>query len=98
MPRPELTERQFQKQVVELATMLGWESWHHLYSPGTRSGVPDLHLLRERLVVVELKRRGGKTTPAQDLMLGLYRKAGVETYVWRPDDWDEIVAVLRRKV
>ena len=77
--------------------MLGWFWWHHLYSPGTKSGVPDLHLLRERHLVVELKREKGKLSKAQEEVLERYRKAGVETYVWFPHDWDEIVETLRRR-
>lgn len=78
-----LTEEQFQAQVLDLATILGWESFHvrpartaHGWRTATQGtlakGWPDLVLLRvrdRRLLFAELKRDGAKTTPEQDLVL-----------------------------
>jgi hypothetical protein len=93
-----LSEKQFQHQVTELASLLGWAWWHHLHSQGSKPGIPDLHLMRERLVVAELKRDGGKLTKPQEAMLDTYRRAGIEAYVWRPADWSELQDVLTRRV
>ncbi len=99
-----LTERDFQQQIVELARIYGWEDFHVRAGrtrdswrvPGSGSmaaGWPDLVLLhpdRRLLLFVEVKRSGGKTTPAQDRVLGLLGMLddiAAETYVWRPEDW-----------
>lgn len=92
-----MTEREFQRQVVELAQLLGWFWWHHHYSVGTAPGVPDLHLLRERQIVAELKTETGRVSAHQEAMLARYREAGVETYTWRPSDWNTIVDTLTRR-
>jgi hypothetical protein len=104
-----VTEDDFQKQVTDLATVLGWE-WFHarpaMTSKGWRTpvsgslgkGWPDLLLVRQRdggIVAAELKREGAKTTPEQDHVLKMLTTAGVPTYVWMPSDFDEIAQVLR---
>jgi hypothetical protein len=49
-----------------------------------------------RLIVAELKRVGGRLTAAQRGWLdALGQCAGVECYLWCPEDWDAIVTTLR---
>lgn len=69
-------------------------------------GFPDLTLLRPpRLVYVELKRDRGPqgggehdhVNPTEEQLRWLAAFGGVpgiEPYVWRPSDWDEVVRVL----
>jgi len=103
-----MTEREFQSAVVELARLMGWRV-HHTRPALTQrgrwltpiqgdAGFPDLVLCRPpRLIVAELKRVGGKPTPAQRGWLeALQACAGVECYLWTPNDWQEIVCALRR--
>ena len=110
-----MSERDFQQQITDLATVLGWlwchfrpaqtsKGWRTPVSGPLGKGFPDLMMLRERdrrLIFAELKRDGAKTTPDQDFVL---RELGwlasgdgrrVETYVWRPSDFDTIAEVLR---
>ena len=92
-----MTEKQFSQTVVEYARLMGWtvfRTWSSIHSP---YGEPDLRMVRPpRVVLVELKRDDGKVTPKQYEALELYRRCpGVETYLWRPSDWDEIVEVMR---
>jgi hypothetical protein len=50
----------------------------------------------ERLLFAELKREKGKLSAEQEAWLeDLRRVPGVEVYVWRPGDMDEIAQVLR---
>ena len=115
---PALTERDFMRQVTELAELFGWQ-WAHfrpaMTTTGWRTAVsgplgkgwPDLVLVRpnaapRRLAFVELKRDGAKTQPDQDRVLDVLDDlrwssalAGVETYVWRPEDWPQIETILR---
>ena len=101
-----ITEAQWQQQVVDLASILGW-SWGHFRPAKTQRGWrvpvsgplghgwPDLVLVRDdRLVFVELKRSGKiAPSPEQRLVLELLG-AAVEVYVWTPDDMDEVTRVL----
>lgn len=106
---PALTEAEFQTQVIDLAKRLGWMV-NHTYrgrtakgawrTNATAAGFPDLTLLRPstgQLVFLELKRRGGKPTPAQvEWVAGLQAVPGVEAYIAGPDEWDELTDLLAR--
>jgi hypothetical protein len=49
-----------------------------------------------RLVFAELKADRGRTTPDQERWLALLgSRTGVEAYLWRPSDIDDIAALLR---
>ena len=96
LPVPPLKEKQFQAQVVKAARLYGWvalSTWNSKHSP---AGEPDLRLIRPpRVVFAELKTENGRVTPAQrEVMRLLSLCPGVEVYLWRPSDWDEIVKVL----
>lgn len=54
-------------------------------------GFPDLLLVRERVVVVEVKGKGDAVRPEQSVWLSAFRMAGIETYVWTEADWPERV-------
>lgn len=108
MTRPlPLTERDFQRQVVELAHIHGWEDFHvragrtadswRVPGSGTMAaGWPDLVLARDRTVLfVELKADTGKLTPAQERVLAILSKAAT-VHVWRPRDWMQIEFALSR--
>jgi hypothetical protein len=91
-----LTEKQFLAQVRGVAHLYRWETYHPYLSMHSERGWPDLTLIRPpRLLFAELKTDKGKTTPHQDRWLELLRDVpGVETFLWRPADWDAIVEVL----
>ena len=103
-----MNEAELLKAVLDHAKFLGWRVAH--FDPGRgrdgrpftpqrgHVGFPDLILLRPpRLVVAELKSEKGRVDFAQATWLnGFETVAGVEQYVWRPDDWpDGVDAVLR---
>ena len=97
-------EDRFQARVEELATYLGWFTWHLYDATHSKAGLPDLILLRDRVIWAELKatsqltNRVGKLRPVQEVFLDRLRSAGQEVYVWwdDSDDWEEIKAVLSR--
>ena len=103
-----LTERDFQLQVVQMARLFGWETFHvragrtldSWRTPGSGSmaaGWPDLvlvHPVRRRLLFVELKTDTGKLTAHQERVLDLLRLVA-PVHVWRPAMWNEIEATLR---
>lgn len=94
--RPKLSEKAFQAQVVALARLLGWTCYHTHDSRRSTAGFPDLVLVRERVVFVELKSESGRPTAEQSRWLDLLRQAGAQAYLWRPADWPEIEEILRR--
>jgi hypothetical protein len=94
-----LNEAQWQRQVIDLATQLGWAEYHAYLSIRSPRGWPDLSLCRPpRLVLAELKtdRKASVLAPSQqDWIALLERCPGVEVYVWRPSDLDDVVRILR---
>lgn len=107
-PAPELgvSETEFQEQVIDLAHLLGWRvhaeraAWT---AKGYRTpiqgdkGYADLTLVRDRVVFAELKSDTGTLRPDQREWLIALRAAGAEVHVWRPADWPEVEATLRRR-
>src|SRR5208337_926071 len=97
----EPTESQFLAQVLALAKIRGWRTFHQ--RPGmTRKGrwcsavqgdgvgFPDLVLCRgNRVCFAELKTDKGKQTIAQTAWEEALCKAEAEMYVWRPADWKQ---------
>jgi hypothetical protein len=62
------------------------------------SGWPDLTLGHEffgRTICVEVKTQTGVVRPNQKAVLALLPKCGIPSYVWRPEDADEVERVLR---
>lgn len=89
-------ELDFQHAVCRLLDIRGWH-WHHeTDSRRSKRGLPDLIATRDgRLLMIELKSEHGKLRPAQGIWLALLRQVpGIETYLWRPSDWDLIEGVL----
>ena len=90
------SEKDFQQAVRDLAALLGWTVWCTWDSRRSPSGEPDLRMVRPpRVVFAELKTEKGKPT-AMQIVAGtvLTQCPGVEYYLWRPGDWDEIAGVL----
>jgi hypothetical protein len=93
---PKLTEKQFQRQVIQLAAHCGWEPYHTYDSRRSQPGFPDLVLAHPKrgLLFVELKTDTGRLTKDQDRWRLVLLRAGADVRVWRPRDWDEIQATL----
>jgi len=102
-----VTEAAFQQTVIDLAHMLGWKVAH--FRPartekGWRTpvaadgaGFPDLVLVRERVVFMELKSDRGRLSVAQRAWLDDLSAAGVEAYCFYPDEFDAVRDVLGRQ-
>lgn len=91
---PDLAEKQWQAQVVELARTLGWRHYHPLRSKGSPAGWPDLVLCRDRLVFLELKTETGKVSPAQADWIRALHTTGAEIYVARPRHLQHLATLL----
>lgn len=94
-----LRGKALQKAILDLAHRLGWRTAHfpavetvqgwRTAVGGRAKGFPDLVLVRERLIIAEIKGDGDSLKPEQKEWLDAFTKAGVENYVWRPKDWRE---------
>jgi hypothetical protein len=95
-----ISEKKFLQQVIELAKIYHWEYYHTFDSRHSAAGFPDLILIRVedkgRIVVAECKSEKGKVTVFQDKWIKMFRDCGVEAYIWRPSQWDEIVECLKK--
>ncbi len=92
-----ISEKEFQKQVIDLARIYHWDYYHTFYSLKSQRGYPDLILIKPpNLLVVELKANYGKLSVFQEKWLKLFGDCGVETYCWKPDNFDEIVRRLSK--
>lgn len=87
-----VTERAWQDQVLDLAHVLGWQSYHPHRSDHSAAGWPDLALCRPpRLILAELKTESGRLSTAQEIWLTMLSNCdGIEVYVWRPSEFDEV--------
>ena len=94
-----VTEKDFMESVVELARLTGWLCYHTHDARRSEPGFPDLAMTRGgRVVFAELKSDKGKVSPAQrEWLTALASCPGVEVFVWRPADWDEIERTLTLK-
>jgi len=94
-----VTEADLREQVRDLCKLFGWKisfTWKSYHSP---KGFPDLVLCnpgQHRVVFAELKSEKGKLTIEQVEWIDALTHCGQEVYLWRPSDFEEIVAILRQ--
>lgn len=93
-----VSESAFQETVVRVMTVMGWRHYHTHDSRRSSRGFPDLVAVRApRVIFAELKAQDGRVSGDQaGWMAALGHCPGVEAYVWRPGDWDEIIRILGR--
>lgn len=98
-----LSEADWQRRVVDAAAALGCHVFHARPAqirPGQwvtpmagHPGFPDLVIARDGWVICpELKRIGGRVSPAQKRWLDALGSHG---RVWFPNQWDAVLAELR---
>lgn len=102
-----MRESEFQQTVIEMAQVLGWRVVH--FRPartttgwrtpveGDGAGWPDLILVRDRIVFLELKTATGKVTAEQAAWIAAINAAGGMALAVRPKDMPEIERALRRR-
>ena len=106
---PVMTEGEIQALVEQAFRLAGWLVFHTRDSPRSEPGFPDIVAVKAPWVVfAELKASSGKVKaraarstrrelPTQaDWLASLWGCPGVETYVWRPEDWELILQVANR--
>ena len=104
-----MLERDFQKQVTDLAEIYGWQyahfrpavttkGWRTPVSGSLGAGWVDLvlcHPKSGRVLLAELKSDKGKLSPHQSEVIETQRTCGLTVHVWRPSDLDWIAQELR---
>ena len=89
------SEKEFQGRVVAYARERGWLCYHTFDSRRSEGGFPDLVLVRDRVVWVELKADKGKVSLNQGKWLAALARAKQEWHVWKPADWNKVLEVLK---
>lgn len=100
-----MLEREWQKQVIEIAHLFRWKVAHFRPARTNKGwvtpvaadgkGFPDMVLVRDRVIFAELKAVGKYPSPEQRAWRGAIETAGGEYYLWRPDNADDVIATLR---
>jgi hypothetical protein len=107
-PRPAMLEKDLQKGVIDIARLFGWRVAHFRPAWTTKgmrtavaadgAGFPDLVLVRDRVLWIELKVAGRTLSADQADWANALRAAGETFHVWTENDWYDgaIEANLRR--
>jgi hypothetical protein len=92
-----ISETKFQAEIYELAKKFGWLYYHTHRSDKSPSGFPDCIMLRgQRMIVAELKSQEGIVSETQQQWLNAFAAIhGNEVWVWRPDDFSDIVEIMK---
>jgi len=97
-PALTISEEAFQTLIVDLARRFGWLTWHDNDSRRNDPGIPDLLMLRERLIWRELKTQRGRLSAEQAAWGERLLRGGQDWAIWRPSDWEtEIVPTLTKE-
>lgn len=93
-----MTEAHFQTQVEQLAGFYGWNLRYHTHdSRRSNKGWPDLVLCRPpEILFVEIKGAKTRVTVEQREWIAALTACGLETYLWRPADFDALHERLAR--
>lgn len=100
-PYGDVTERDFQQQLVDAARWLGWLCFHTFDSRKSEPGFPDMICVgtganRGRLLAIELKSESGRVSAEQlKWLTGFMDCGGVETHIFRPAQVDQAMALLQ---
>jgi hypothetical protein len=97
LPLEDLTEKEWQAQVVSLAKQMSWKIYHPYRSDRSEPGWPDLCLVRDRFLAIELKTEKGKLSDAQKDWIRALLNAQVEVYVCRPRHLEQLAEVLQAR-
>jgi hypothetical protein len=99
-PAPDVSERDLQQLILDLATVCGWWHFHARDMRRSDTGWPDLILARPRspLLVWEIKSAAGKLSDEQyDWGVVLMQVPGIEYRTIWPADWGHVVETLTRE-
>lgn len=92
-----LSERDWQRTVVELFRVTGWRVWHNTVAWRSDAGWPDLVTVHpiHGIRFLELKSERGRLSASQADWIKHLRAAGQLVYILRPSDWEHAQAIAR---
>ena len=90
-----MTEAELQNAVIDLCKLLKWRWFHPYDSRRSVAGWPDLVLVKDRIIFVELKSEKGRLSPAQRQWRDDIQGAGGEWYLIRPTGLADFAKVLQ---
>jgi hypothetical protein len=103
--RTEVSEREFERAVLDTLRLFGWRFCHFRPARTNRGwrtplsgdpGFPDIVAVRGNHVLwLELKAENGRLGDEQARWLAALGVAGQEVHCFRPSDWDVLEEVLR---
>jgi hypothetical protein len=104
-----MTEQQFTNELLRWLKVYQWRAFHvrnsgyggNTYVQGDRGFVDILAVKGSRWIAAELKigkagTKIGDPKPEQLQWLEALKRVGAETYIWRPENWSEILVVLSK--
>ena len=92
-----VNETDFSTQIVDLFKLFGYKYYHTHDSRRSVAGFPDYVAVKgSRVLFIELKKEKGTLSPEQVVWGEILSKCpGVEYYIWRPSQADEVEAILK---
>lgn len=107
--RSMVNEKGFQNVIMNFGQLWGWRRAHFRKArvrrkgketwetpiDGDAKGFLDCEFVRERLIKFECKFGKNTPTPEQLAWYAAYKRAGVECYIWYPENCEQIASVLR---
>lgn len=90
----QVSEKQLQQNIINLARKCGYYVYHTWNSQHSEKGFPDLTIVAEQLIFIEVKDEFRKVTPEQRDILHRLRRAGCVAIVARPHDWPMVEHML----
>jgi len=90
-----MTEAELQNAVIDLCKLLNWSYYHTYNSRRSVPGFPDMCLVKDRIIFVELKSEKGRLSPAQRQWRDDIQGAGGEWYLVRPTGLADFSKVLQ---
>ena len=96
-----MPEKTFMSQIIQVARLHGWITYHTFYSRRSPEGFPDLAVVRPELgrgdvYLWEVKSRTGKVNMAQQLWLNALDGKRITAGLVRPADFADLAHLLQR--
>lgn len=91
------SEAQFQAKIKYEAHLAGWYVFEIYDMTMNEPGWPDLYMMHMdgRKFIAELKLAGKYPTQAQKKVHEYFRACGDRVYIWRPEDWEDIMKTMK---